>query len=305
MSELNLDKILQQIRQGENLEEGVFVSLLMKLMEVLYCESNLIELTSPITICGDVHGQLYDVFELFKAGGDPATTKYLFMGDYVDRGYYSCLTFAYLAALKLKYPGNVYLLRGNHECRQVNQMYGFYAECTLLYGHSGFWSLCNEVFDLLPYCALIDGEIFSTHGGLSPEIPLIDKINSINRVEDVPSTGPFADLTWSDPDDTTWSPNPRGAGHCFGEQPTREFCHLNGLRFVTRSHQLVMQGYEWYFNNLLVNIWSAPNYMYRSGNKASVMKYAGKGENELVIFNPCPASERKIPAELPTSGYFI
>ncbi|EAY04201.1 Ser/Thr protein phosphatase, putative [Trichomonas vaginalis G3] len=305
MGDFDLDEILATICRGEALDEEVLVKLLMKLMEVLSCESNLIEISSPITICGDVHGQLYDVFELFKAGGDPATTKYLFMGDYVDRGYYSVLTFSYLAALKLRYPGNVYLLRGNHECRQVNQMYGFYAECVQTYGHIGVWNLCNEVFDLLPYCALIDGEIFSTHGGLSPQIPLIDKINSIYRVEDVPATGPFADLTWSDPDDCCWSPNPRGAGHLFGERPTREFCHLNGLRFVTRSHQLVMQGYEWYFNKLLVNVWSAPNYMYRSGNQASVMKYAGNGENELVIFGPCPTSEAKVPAELPTSSYFL
>lgn len=301
--ELNLDEVLSTIRKGENLEEEVFVALLMKLMEVLSCESNLIELSSPITICGDVHGQLFDVFELFNAGGDPATTRYLFMGDYVDRGYYSVLTFSYLAALKLRYPGNVYLLRGNHECRQVNQMYGFYSECLQTYGHSGVWNICNEVFDLLPYCALIDGEIFSTHGGLSPDIALIDTINSMYRVEDVPSTGPFADLTWSDPDDTTWSPNPRGAGHLFGEAPTREFCHLNGLLFVTRSHQLAMRGYEWYFNNKLVNVWSAPNYMYRSGNMASVMKYKGNGEHELVLFDK--SAVQKVPSELPTSGYFM
>ena len=305
MSDLDLDFVLEKINRAETLDESTFVQILMKLMEVLSCEPNLLELTSPITICGDVHGQLEDVFQLFKTGGDPQTTKYLFMGDYVDRGYYSILTFAYLACLKLKYPGNIYLLRGNHECRQVNQMYGFFQECLNAFGHPGIWSLCNECFDLLPYCALIDGQIFSTHGGLSPDIPLIDKINSFYRVEDVPSSGPLADLTWSDPDEGEWSENPRGAGHLFGEEPTATFCHLNGLKFITRSHQLAMSGYQWFFNNQLITVWSAPNYMYRSGNDASVMKYRPDGTYDLCIFKPCPQNERIPPAEVPTIGYFL
>jgi diadenosine tetraphosphatase ApaH/serine/threonine PP2A family protein phosphatase len=305
MSELNLDAVLEKIKKAETIDESVLVMLILKLMEALSCESNLIEISSPITICGDVHGQLEDVFELVKAGGDPATTKYLFMGDYVDRGYYSVLTFVYLAALKLKYPSNIYLLRGNHESRQVNHVYGFYTECLNAYGHQGVWNICNECFDLLPYCALIDGKIFSTHGGLSPEVPLIDKINSLNRVDDIPNTGPFADLTWSDPDEGGWSKNPRGAGYLFGEQPVKEFCHLNGLRFVTRSHQIANKGYEWYFDNRLITIWSAPNYMYRSGNEASIMKYKSNGEFELIKFDPCPKDERIPPAELPPAGYFF
>ena len=308
MSDFNLDSIIETCRKGEQLTENVFVELMLRLMEVIAGESNLLELQSPIIICGDIHGQLYDLFQLFDAAGKPEDNKFLFMGDYVDRGYFSILTFSYLAALKLKYKDQIYLLRGNHECRQVNQMYGFYAECQMLFGHPGIWSLCNEVFDLLPMAAVIDGKVFSVHGGISPDIPLIEKINTINRNEELPNRGPFCDLTWSDPDEEAqWRVNARGAGYLFGERQVEEFLHLNGLNLVTRSHQLAQEGFEWFFHNKLITVWSAPNYMYRSGNKATIMKYnpeLPKGY-ELVEFQPCPADKRKIPDELPTSGYFL
>ena len=132
-------------------------------------------------------------------------------------------------------------------------MHGFYAECQLLYGHFGVWNLCNEVFDLLPMAALIDRETFSVHGGISPDIALIDKINSISRNSEIPTTGPFCDLTWSDPDEgDQWRINSRGAGYLFGEKQTEEFLHLNDLKLVTRSHQLAMEGYQWFFNQKLV-----------------------------------------------------
>ncbi|EAY02205.1 Ser/Thr protein phosphatase, putative [Trichomonas vaginalis G3] len=306
MSEsLNLDAILESCKKGEQLSEGVFVELMLKLMEQLASESNLLELQSPIIICGDVHGQLFDLFELFDAAGDPAKYTFLFMGDYVDRGYYSVLTFSYLAALKLKYKDHIWLLRGNHECRQVNQMYGFYAECQMLFGHPGIWSLCNEVFDLLPMASIIDNEVFSVHGGISPDIALIEKINMIERNEEIPNKGPFCDLTWSDPEEgDQWRNNSRGAGYIFGARQVKEFCQLNNLKMITRSHQLAQNGYEWFFDNKLITVWSAPNYMYRTGNKATIMKY-NHGEYELVEFQPCPASRSKVPDELPTSGYFI
>ena len=301
----DLDFVIEKCQKGENIPEPIFSKLMICLLETVANESNLVELESPIIICGDVHGQLYDVFEIFKKVGSPRDHKFLFMGDYVDRGYFSILTLAYLAALKLKYPGQITLLRGNHECRQVNQMYGFFAECQSHFGHSGVWSQCNEIFDLLPMAAVIDNKVFSVHGGLSPDIPLIEKINMIRRNEELPNYGPFCDLTWSDPDDgEQWRINSRGAGYLFGARQVNEFLHNNGLDLITRSHQLAQEGYEWFFDKKLVTIWSAPNYMYRSGNKATVMKYDSTGY-ELIEFDPCPASERKIPEESSTSGYFL
>lgn len=305
------DLIISTIEKGNPVPEGQLIKLLNKLMEILYCEDNVLELSSPIVICGDIHGQLYDLFELFSKAtdkGNIGSSKFLFMGDYVDRGYYSVETFAYLAALKVKYPSQFYLLRGNHECRSVNQTYGFYSESLTTYGHAGIWTLCNDVFDLLPMAALIDGRVFSVHGGLSPKITLIESIALLKRQVELPNSGPLCDLCWSDPGESdSWRENQRGAGWLFGAPQVREFCFNNGLQFITRSHQLAMDGYKWYFNNQLITVWSAPNYMYRSGNKACVMKYhPGHGNDyDLVSFDPRPDSERRVPTEKSTSAYFL
>jgi len=305
----DIDNIICSCQNGETIDEANFVSLMMNLMDILYLESNVLELPSPTIICGDVHGQLYDVFQLFDAAGSPKENRFLFMGDYVDRGNQSILTFAYLAALKLKYPENIYLLRGNHESRQVNAMYGLYSESFSTYGHYGIWNLCNEVFDLLPMAAVVSNEVFAVHGGLSPQLPLIEKINTVNRFEELPSNGPFCDLTWSDPseDETRWSINSRGAGYIFGKKQVDAFCHLNNISFITRSHQLAMEGFQWFFDQKLITVWSAPNYMYRSGNKASVMRYNTDNapeKYEIIFFQEMPKEKRKEPEEVVQTGYF-
>lgn len=314
----NLDAIIENLKTGDPIPEQNVVEILMKIMEALYLESNVIVLQSPIVICGDIHGQLDDLLFLFEVSVPKPGQKYLFMGDYVDRGYFSLNTFLYLICLKLKYPDCYYLLRGNHESRQVSQMYGFYNECVLNYGHAGIWMLCNEVFDLLPLAALIDKDIFSVHGGLSPSLPTIEMISLQKRQDELPSSGALCDLCWSDPENVKkWVQNNRGAGYLFGENEVRNFNHINHLKLITRSHQLAMDGFQYYFEKQgqknknepqgpIVTVWSAPNYSYRSGNKATVMKLRFP-ENEdpyfLVVFD---AAENRIPArDLPvTSHYF-
>jgi diadenosine tetraphosphatase ApaH/serine/threonine PP2A family protein phosphatase len=293
------DAWITTIREGKRLTEDQAVALFTQLMDVLYQEGTIHPLALPVTICGDVHGQLYDVFELFKVSGGVENNRYVFLGDYVDRGYYSLETFAYLGALKLKYPDSVYLLRGNHECRQVNQLYGFYDQCLNTYGHAGLWRMCNEVFDLLPIGAVIANSVFCIHGGLSPEIKLIEQVPLIERQDELPSSGPLADLAWSDPDDIEgWAVNQRGAGWLFGTRPTREFCHMNKIDLITRAHQLAINGFQWHFDdNQLVTVWSAPNYMYRSCNDASVLKISENHEREFVVFSAVPNDQQVIPED--------
>ena len=302
---MDLDLYLETIRQTKRLEEDQLRMIFTKLMEVLYQEGTVHPLPLPIVICGDIHGQLHDLFELFKISGGPENNRYLFLGDYVDRGYYSLETFAYLACLKLKYPDHIYLLRGNHECRQVNQLYGFYDECVNVYGHAGLWRMCNEVFDLLPIGALVANKIFCIHGGLSPEVKLIEQIPLIERQDELPANGALADLTWSDPDDIDgWGANPRGAGWLFGPQPTHEFCANNKIDLICRAHQLAMSGYQYHFGETqLVTVWSAPNYMYRSGNDASVLKIDENFNRDFVIFKAVPDDQRVVPDET-TPFYF-
>ena len=314
MEQGDLKAVLAEIEQGNVIPEATVIEILMRLMEILYNECNVLVLQSPIVICGDIHGQLDDLLELFRISGDKEKQKYLFMGDYVDRGYHSLNTFLYLVILKLLYKDQFYLLRGNHESRQVSHLYGFYNECMLNYGHSGIWMMCNEAFDLLPMAALIDKDVFSVHGGLSPDLPLIEMISLQKRQDELPSNGPLCDLCWSDPEEVTkWRQNQRGAGYFFGKNEVKQFNHLNNLRLITRSHQLAMEGYKWYFGDpevksppgRLVTVWSAPNYSYRSGNDATVMKLRFNAGDEFALPVFKPAEHRIVPADLPaTSHYF-
>jgi serine/threonine-protein phosphatase 2A catalytic subunit len=179
---------------------------------------------------------------LLKIGGDVPLTNYLFLGDYVDRGFYSLETISLLICLKIKYPTRLTLLRGNHESRQITQVYGFYDECLRKYGNANVWKLFTDLFDYLPLCALIDDQILCMHGGLSPALETLDDIKHLDRVQEVPHEGAMCDLLWSDPDERPgWGLSPRGAGYTFGIDISESFNRKNGLSLVARAHQLVME----------------------------------------------------------------
>lgn len=179
--------------------------------------------------------------ELFKIGGKAPDTNYLFMGDYVDRGYYSVETVTLLVTLKVRYPTRIYLTRGNHESRQITQVYGFYDECMRKYGNSNVWKFFTDLFDFLPLTALVDNQIFCLHGGLSPSIETLDNIRMLDRFQEVPHEGPMCDLLWSDPEDRYgWGISPRGAGYIFGHDISEQFNHTNRLTMIARAHQLIM-----------------------------------------------------------------
>ena len=211
------------------------------------------------------------------------------MGDYVDRGYYSVETVTLLVALKVRHPDRVTILRGNHESRQITQVYGFYDECLRKYGNANVWKYFTDLFDYLPLTALIDDQIFCLHGGLSPSIDTLDQIRSIDRVQEVPHEGPMCDLLWSDPDDRCgWGISPRGAGYTFGQDISEAFNHNNGLTLVARAHQLVMDGFNWSQERNVVTIFSAPNYCYRCGNQAAIMEIDENLKYTFLQFDPAP-----------------
>ncbi|RLW02868.1 hypothetical protein DV515_00006939 [Chloebia gouldiae] len=257
--------------------------------EILTKESNVQEVRCPVTVCGDVHGQFHDLMELFRIGGKSPDTNYLFMGDYVDRGYYSVETVTLLVALKVRYRERITILRGNHESRQITQVYGFYDECLRKYGNANVWKYFTDLFDYLPLTALVDGQIFCLHGGLSPSIDTLDHIRALDRLQEVPHEGPMCDLLWSDPDDRGgWGISPRGAGYTFGQDISETFNHANGLTLVSRAHQLVMEGYNWCHDRNVVTIFSAPNYCYRCGNQAAIMELDDTLKYSFLQFDPAP-----------------
>lgn len=302
----DLDRQIEQLRRCEIIKEKEVKELCDRAKEILVEESNVQRVDAPVTICGDIHGQFYDLKELFKVGGDVPDTNYLFIGDFVDRGFYSVETFLLLLALKVRYPDRITLIRGNHESRQITQVYGFYDECLRKYGSVNVWRYCTEVFDYLSLSALIDDRIFCVHGGLSPSISTLDQIRVIDRKLEVPHDGAMCDLLWSDPEDIDgWGLSPRGAGYLFGGDVVQQFNQTNNVDLICRAHQLVMEGYKHMFKDTLVTVWSAPNYCYRCGNVAAILELDEHLNKNFKIFDAAPQDARGVPAKVAAPDYFL
>ena len=231
-----------------------------------------VDVPAPITICGDTHGQFYDLLRLFAMGDFPPKTSYLFLGDYVDRGMQSIETIILLLAYKCLYPDKMFLLRGNHEASSINKMYGFYDECKRRFSIK-LWKTFSDCFNCMPVAALIDRKILCMHGGLSPEMKRVSDLDKIFRPIEVPDTGMLCDLLWSDPDKGTkgWKRNERGVSYAFGKDVLKTFLKKNKLDLVCRAHQVVEDGYEFFGNRKLVTIFSAPNYCGEFDNNGGMM----------------------------------
>lgn len=280
---LDVDACISTLKQGETVSERELRQLCQYVGELLMEESNVQPIMSPVTIVGDLHGQFFDLLNLFEGvGGWPPDTSYVFLGDFVDRGHNSVETLSLLLCLKLKYPAHITLLRGNHESRQITQVYGFYDECLRKYGNASVWRHCVQCFDCFGLAALIDEKVLCVHGGLSPDVRTLDQIRAIDRNQEIPHEGAFNDLVWSDPEDIagSWQLSPRGAGYLFGKQVTDEFHEVNNLQFLARAHQLVMEGRKYHFDKRLVTVWSAPNYCYRCGNVAAILEIGGNDTSD-------------------------
>ena len=243
---VDVDNILEKLRRVELPTEQEIKGLCDKAREILDKLDNVAELKCPITVCGDIHGQFDDLLEIFDVGGEVPETNYIFLGDFVDRGYNSVETFIFLLTLKIKYPDRITLLRGNHESRQITQAYGFYEECQRKYGSVNVWRMCTDVFDLFQLAALIEDKVFCVHGGLSPSVNVIDDIRKLDRKQEVPRDGPMSDILWSDPDNDvkTFGFSPRGAGFLFGEDDVKKFNHENNIDLIARAHQLIQYYYH-------------------------------------------------------------
>ena len=277
---MNVDQIIDKLlavrgnKPGKQVDlgEDEIKFLIDKSLQIIKAQKMLVELEAPLHVCGDIHGQYYDLLRIFEHCGYPGEYNYLFLGDYVDRGKQSLETVCLLLCYKIKYPEKVTLLRGNHESSVTNRIYGFYDECKRRY-NIRLWKSFTELFNYLPVAALIDDKILCMHGGLSPDLKSIENIKDISRPTEIPDNGLLCDLLWSDPDKEAveYDENDRGVSVIFGEKVVTDFNKKNDLDLIIRAHQVVDDGYEFFANRQLITIFSAPNYCGEFDNSAGIM----------------------------------
>ena len=254
------DEQIKLVSESNLLSEEELKYLCIKSMEIFMQESSFLELTAPIIICGDIHGQYRDLIRLFDFGGTPEKKQYLFLGDYVDRGKNSIECISLLLAYKIKFPKNIYLLRGNHESEMINRTYGFYDECKRRY-NLRIWKIFSDCFNWLPISSIVNSKILCMHGGLSPDLKELKNIKQIVRPTEVPDKGLLCDLLWSDPDADAedWAPNNRGISVLFNENLVEKAIDELDIDLICRAHQVVESGYEFFAQRQLVTVFSAPN----------------------------------------------
>ena len=285
-----IDELIEKIWNGETpsaVEVGYIVE---HSLDIFKFEPNILEIEPPITVCGDIHGQFNDFKQLFKLGGFPPFTRFLFLGDYVDRGDKSIEVFMLLCLFKMKYPKHFFVLRGNHESINITKVYGFYQEMLTKYHTESVYNLFGPLFSSLPIAAIIGKKVFCVHGGISPLCPYISDIAELNRFSEVPLSGPLADLLWADPslDNGDFTESDRNTGHRFGSAATDGFLERNHLNLIIRAHQMMKEGCQYCHHEKVLTIFSAPNYEGKNPNKGG---YAVIDENltiQLVRFTSAP-----------------
>ena len=273
----------------------VLLQLCEEVIPFLQRDPNVLRLPAPVIIVGDLHGNLRDLIRVLIRGGQPPDKTYLFLGDYVDRGEFSVEVISLLLALKAQYPDSIYLLRGNHEFAHINRCYGFQKACSEFENGEDLWMRFNVVFTWLPFAAVVDGQAFCLHGGISQCMKSIEDIEDLERpIMDYTDNKLLEDLMWSDPTEARgFIPSNRGNGTLFGYLPLVDFLHSNSLKILVRGHQCVNDGVTKFHRGLGYTVFSSSNYTEFTGNACGMLIVQGEGKVNIVTMPPAGILARK------------
>ncbi|CAJ0558099.1 unnamed protein product, partial [Mesorhabditis spiculigera] len=284
------------------LTPAIIEEVIRRATPIIRAEPMRLEVKAPVYCVGDIHGQFTDLMRIFKKTGwpDGESRRYLFLGDYVDRGPNSLECIVFLLLVKVIHPSAIYLLRGNHECSAVNRVYGFYEECCSRFPENhvgrGLWDQFQDLFNWMPMTALISRRILCMHGGISQ----CCKLNDIERPVDPFAACLAVDLLWADPSpqmangplDPLYEASARGISHHFSKRALQELCKKFSIDLVVRGHQVVQDGYEFFAHRHLVTVFSAPNYCGTFNNFGALLYVDWDCQCSMTTFPPDPLAPK-------------
>lgn len=273
--------MMEEFRQQRMIHRRFVMEILLAAAQSVRNVPSLVDLDVPegshITVCGDTHGQFFDLLRIFELNGYPSPENpYLFNGDFVDRGSFSVEVILTLLAFRAWDPASLHLTRGNHESKSMNTIYGFYGEVKAKLGASVV-EIFREVFCALPLAYVLDEKVLVVHGGI-PTCPGgdLESLRKLDRTREPPDEGPMCEILWNDPqEELGTTPNKRGVGVAFGPDVTKRYLSDNNLMMVVRSHEVKDEGYELAHDGYCCTIFSAPNYCDQAGNKGAFIRFTG------------------------------
>jgi len=257
--------------------------IINEVTSVFKSENMLMEINSPMVVVGDIHGHIFDLFRIIQTVGGPSETKFLFLGDIVDRGEFSIETCIFIYLMKAVYPKNVFMIRGNHEFSSMCRSFGFANEINRLYNDESIFEEFMKSFSFMPIAARIDHKYICLHGGIGPNVFSLLQMQSIERpltdfTEAIPNS-----ILWSDPAPSSigFEQSTRGCGFLFGEDALYSFLTQTESKCLIRGHECVMDGVEFLFNESLITVFSASNYCGSSNNKSGILQINGNALNPI------------------------
>ncbi|KAF2397036.1 serine/threonine-protein phosphatase PP2A catalytic subunit [Trichodelitschia bisporula] len=291
-----IDDMVERFKNGKKIHRKYVYQIILAVKDLVYNEPTMVETFvkegHKLTVCGDTHGQYFDLLEIFRLSGRPSPTHgYLFNGDFVDRGSWSTEVALLLYAYKMLYPTTFFLNRGNHETDDMNRMYGFEGECKHKYSERVF-KVFSESFSALPLATLIGEKYLVLHGGLFSDDDIsLDDIRKLNRHKQRQpgQSGLMMEMLWTDPQkEPGRGPSKRGVGMQFGPDVTKRFCERNGLEAVIRSHEVRMEGYEVEHDGRCITVFSAPRYCDSTENKGAYINVGSDYKLDFHKFEAVP-----------------